>query len=278
MNKKIEIACTIFGSILIIGCLVLMFIGDGEEQIEPTPAPPVQSMEPKPIKTPEPTQPAQEETEEPDRTLQFDNRVTVQKREDSYVDDIEDAEVKQSYNGDLVDDYDFSNGFVLSKTDNIDILTFGLSDGDMVGASGANIHVQEEDALKTTIQYLRERTLTNSGFGYYIGCSPLGIPVGVECDVDTGFGEWSEYYERSSDIDPAHTDTGQLLCDDIVDTAFGPALYLEMYSGYDGMYRAYAYILCERDRILSISISDSSRDYLWSYLLELTNDGITLVR
>lgn len=276
MNRKIATSCIALVVLCVtIFIIVLMISYNGGEQPDVA-APTIGSNQSvsSPSVTPSPTPQGQGQ----DRELHFDNRVTVIKTEDSYVESMGDIDSEQGYDGDMVNPYDFSNGFVLSKTDNIDITEFGFDRGEMIGASGALIYVKEENSLNTTIQKLREELLDSSGYSLYLGYDPLGIPVGTDCDITVGFEDYEDYYEGQPSFDPAHTEYGQLLCDDIVNTAFGPALYIEIYTGFNESYNAYAFILCERDRILSISMTDSTREYLWSYLIELTNDGITLVK
>jgi hypothetical protein len=121
--------------------------------------------------------------------------------------------------------------------------------------------------------------LTEYSLQYYIACNPLDIPRGTKVLLDTGIVDYENYFEEIQPYtDPSHNDICQVMCDTVTDTAFGSTLYMEIYNSAADKYYAYAYILCERDRILSISISSPDEEYLWSYLIELTNDVITLVK
>ena len=140
------------------------------------------------------------------------------------------------------------------------------------------MRVKEEDALKTTVQTLRVQMLEDLGFSYYVAVCPLDIPADAKVTVGEGLSDYEKYFELEPYKDPTIEDWGQVLCDTVIDTAFGSALYTEIYSPDTKMYTAYVYILCERERILNIMIRGENRDYLLPYLYELTNDSISLIK
>jgi hypothetical protein len=178
-----------------------------------------------------------------------------------------------------VNKFEFSNGFVLENTENLTVGSYGFNEGILYGEStDAIITVDEKDSLSTTIQELRVDALNNYALTYYLSCEPLDIPIDADCEIGVGLTDWESYFEGEPYKDPTVEDWVQLLCDTITDTAFGSTLYFEVYQPYNERYVAHAYILCERDRILSITIEDTKRDNLWSYLIELTNDSISLVK
>lgn len=214
---------------------------------------------------------------EQDRELKFDNYVTTTKGKDSYVENPIENNSKD-VDVDVVNDYEFSNGFTLSNTENIIVSSYGFNAGELVGQDGTHIRVKEEDALKTTVQTLRAQTLEDLGFSYYVAACPLNIQTDAKVTVGEGLSDYEKYFELEPYKDPTIEDWGQVLCDTVIDTAFGSALYTEIYSPDTKMYTAYVYILCERERILNITIRGENRDYLLPYLYELTNDSISLIK
>lgn len=278
MNKKIAI-CSCVILLIVCSVVIILFFVRGDKT--PLTEEPVATEEPI-ISTQEPIkEEVSDSTEqyEQDRELKFDNYITTTKGADSYVTNPNDAKNNGNTNVDVVDSYDFSNGFVLQDTANITVNSYGFDEGKLYGATTDTIiYVKEEDALSTTVQQLRIDTLQMLAMNYYLACEPMSIPRDVDLSIGNGITDYQKYFEKSSDTDPTVEDWCQLLCDTVTDTAFGSTLYVEVYLPASEMYTAYAFILCERDRILSISISDTTRDNLWSYLIELTNDSISLVK
>lgn len=277
MNKKIAISCAIIALIVSVCVGSVYLFGDrkqspNEETVE-------SQTEESVIESTEESTEVVESTEytEQDRELKFDNYVTTTKGKDSYVEDPIESNSKD-VNVDVVNDYEFSNGFVLSNTENIIVSSYGFNAGELVGQDGTHIKVKEEDALKTTVQTLRAQTLEDLGFSYYVASCPLDIPSDAKVTVGEGLSNYEDYFELEPCEDPTIEDWGQVLCDTVIDTAFGSALYTEIYSPDTNMYTAYVYILCERERILNIMIRGEDRDYLLPYLYELTNDSISLIK
>lgn len=277
MNKKIAISCAIIALIVSVCVASVYLFGDrkqspNEETVE-------SQTEESIVESTEESTEVVESTEytEQDRELKFDNYVTTTKGKDSYVEDPIENNSKD-VNVDVVNDYDFSNGFVLSNTENIIVSSYGFNAGELVGQDGTHIRVKEEDALTTTVQTLRVQTLEDLGFSYYVASCPLDIPSDTKATVGEGLSNYEDYFELEPYKDPTMEDWGQVLCDTVIDTAFGSALYTEIYSPDTKMYTAYVYTLCERERILNVMIRGENRDYLLPYLYELTNDSISLIK
>lgn len=174
--------------------------------------------------------------------------------------------------------YDFSNGFYIKDTKNLKSSNIFDTQAVLTGKeSTLRITVSEEDALRTNIHTLRNELLISKGLQYYSNCNPLGIPLDTKEEYLL---EHKEDYFETKDflIDPLNSEAYLILCDDIIKTAFGNALYVEVKSLYSDTYQAYAFITCDRDRILNISIEDTTREYLYDSLLEVTNDGIVLIK
>lgn len=277
MNKKIAISCAIVALIVFV-CVVSVYLFGDKEQSPNKETVESQTEELIMESTEESTE-VVESTEytEQDRELKFDNYVTTTKGKDSYVENPIENNSKD-VDVDVVNDYEFSNGFTLSNTENIIVSSYGFNAGELVGQDGTHIRVKEEDALKTTVQTLRAQTLEDLGFSYYVAVCPLDIPADAKVTVGEGLSDYEKYFELEPYKDPTIEDWGQVLCDTIIDTAFGSALYTEIYSPDTKMYTAYVYILCERERILNIIIRGENKDYLLPYLYELTNDSISLIK
>ena len=277
MNKKIAISCAIIALVAFV-CVGLVYLFGDKEQSPSKETVESQTEESITESTEESTE-VVESTEYTgqDRELKFDNYVTTTKDKDSYVENPIENNSKD-VDVDVVNDYDFSNGFTLSNTENIIVSSYGFNAGELVGQDGTHIRVKEEDALKTTVQTLRAQTLEDLGFSYYVAVCPLDIPADAKVTVGEGLSDYEKYFELEPYKDPTIEDWGQVLCDTVIDTAFGSALYTEIYSPDTKMYTAYVYILCERERILNIIIRGENRDYLLPYLYELTNDSISLIK
>lgn len=277
MNKKIAISCAIIALVAFV-CVGLVYLFGDKEQSPSKETVESQTEESIMESTEESTE-VVESTEytEQDRELKFDNYVTTTKGKDSYVENPIENNSKD-VNVDVVNDYEFSNGFTLSNTENIIVSSYGFNAGELVGQDGTHIRVKEEDALKTTVQTLRVQTLEDLGFSYYVAVCPLDIPADAKVTVGEGLSDYEKYFELEPYKDPTIEDWGQMLCDTVIDTAFGSALYTEIYSPDTKVYTAYVYILCERERILNIMIRVENRDYLLPYLYELTNDSISLIK
>lgn len=277
MNKKIAISCAIIALVAFV-CVGLVYLFGDKEQ-SPSKETVESQTEESIIESTEESTEVVESTEytEQDRELKFDNYVTTTKGKDSYVENPIESNSKD-VDVDVVNDYEFSNGFTLSNTENIIVSSYGFNAGELVGQDGTHIRVKEEDALKTTVQTLRVQTLEDLGFSYYVAVCPLDIPADAKVTVGEGLSDYEKYFELEPYKDPTIEDWGQVLCDTIIDTAFGSALYTEIYSPDAKMYTAYVYILCERERILNVMIRGENRDYLLPYLYELTNDSISLIK
>lgn len=277
MNKKIAISCAI--TVLIVSVCIASVYLFGDRKQSPNEETVESQTEESIVESTEESTEVVESTEytEQDRELKFDNYVTTTKGKDSYVEDPIENNSKD-VNVDVVNDYDFSNGFVLSNTENIIVSSYGFNAGELVGQDGTHIRVKEEDALTTTVQTLRVQTLEDLGFSYYVASCPLDIPSDAKATVGEGLSNYEDYFELEPYKDPTMEDWGQVLCDTVIDTAFGSALYTEIYSPDTKMYTAYVYILCERERILNVMIRGENRDYLLPYLYELTNDSISLIK
>ena len=277
MNKKIAISCAIILMIAFVCVGAVYLFGDrkqspNEEAVES------QTNEVVMESTEESTEVVEStEATEQDRELKFDNYVTTTKGKDSYIENPNESNNK-NVDVDIIDNYDFSNGFVLNNTENIIVSSYGFNAGELVGQDGTYIRVKEEDALTTTVQTLRVQTLEDLGFSYYVAACPLNIPADAKVTIGEGLSDYEKYFELEPYKDPTLEDWGQVLCDTVIDTAFGSALYTEIYSPETNMYTAYVYILCERERILNVTIRGEKRDYLLSYLYELTNDSISLIK
>lgn len=278
MNKKIAISISVI-SLIVCTVVALSLFTRGDKPLPDVESNVIEATEEEVVDTGNQDVVEPSEEYEQDRTLKFDDYVTTIKGAESYVTNPEDIKTNGNTAVDVVDCYDFSNGFILQNTKNITVASYGFNEGELYGADPDTIiHVKEEDALKTTVQQLRLDSLTTLGLNYYLACEPTGVPMNAETTLGVGLKDWELYFEVAPYKDPTIEDWCQLLCDTVTDTAFGSTLYVEAYLPTSNKYVAYAFILCERDRILSISISDTTRDNLWSYLIELTNDSISLVK
>lgn len=236
--------------------------------------------------TVEPSQPSGERpkqqpvvTPQPSNELKFDDYVKLTKKESDYADGSAVSAMDIARRGGMrVDLYDFSHGFIMYPSENVTPIFAYDFEVRLTGQDDAVINVVEKDPLTNTIQALREGKLKEYGFEYYLRSEPLTIDTTVKVSIGTGLSQYQDYFEEQPIHDPTINDRYQIVRDYITKTAFGNALYIQVYDQSLEEWHAHAYILCDRDRILDIHITDKKEDHLWSYLVEVTNDVITLVK
>lgn len=218
--------------------------------------------------------------DEQDRELKFDNYIVDTKDSETFYDDTNDVIEDNNYDvsTDIVSGNGFSNGFAMKDTENTTVATHGFNDGILNGKDGTMIVVSERDASICTKESVRENLLHDYGFGYYLACGPKDIPLDAPIVFGEGLTGWETYFETEPAHDPTISEYGQLLCDTKVSTAFGETLFIIYFSPSDEKFYAFAFIDCDGGRMLEIDMYSDSTSYLYSYLLEVTNYSIMLIK
>lgn len=263
-------------AVICIVCKLLLFDNKEEPKETVTPSAEVKDEEDIPITEEEEEQVSVIDT---NREVVFDNRVTINRDGESYEKEEDVMNGTTDLTRDHVDPYKYSNGFLLESSENINIGPAGFDVGECYSNfSYAKMYIKEENAIKTTVQKLRKEILTDRWrMNYYLQNDPLPIDEKANVTIDSGLKDYERYFEGNPAFDPTRTSSCQLMRDCVIDTAYGPALYVVVYYMDTQKYYAHALISCERDRILNIEIEDDTDEYLQSFILELTNDVISLV-
>lgn len=274
MNKKI----LIWSSVVLLGILAIIFGVSllGTPKVEDV----VESTEPEPVETVEPsTQPDDVVIDEQDRELVFDNYVKVERKENDFAKDkfiaVEDLSEAHTAS------YEFSNGFAVTVSDNIQ-LDYTISNGVYLkGADGSTeIFVMEVDPTTVTVQELREEFLKSYGINQaYFESMDADIPFGAAFDIKTGILHPEDYLINSDGSVLGNESRGtHLLVDCIEKTAYGNALTEVIMIREGEIFVSHSAVLCDRDRILEVTITANDYEHLKDYLIELTNDCIIMIK
>ena len=284
MGKKVKliiiiVVCTIAVAAVWFG--IFMF---GKSRVEDS-ADPTQSSDvssqPTVVK-PKPTPDASQEVVQPPKELHFQDSVTIRITGDDYTDGDEDVEVLQEavlgYN-EKVDGYDFSNGFYLIGSDNIHpVLSTDTYGTCRCESDGFSVIVKEHNALQTDIYQLREYEINRHGLSLYNALSQLSMPRDCGFVLDEGLPNYQQVLGTEFVEDPTVSDMFQICADVVEDTAYGSALFSVFYNMETQQFDAYAFISCDRDRILEVNVTGGTYSQLWSYVLEATNDVIRIIK
>lgn len=282
MNKKIGVVVTSVLFVLVF-CIVWFVFLKPTAEVDPNE--PTDTLVTPPTSTPgpEPTEkPSVEPTEEPevDRTFELDDNVTVRITGEDYVEDGKEEEVftpvEIAY-GLKVDEYTFSNGFYLIGNNNVCVEGVGVGEGVCSGVEpGDKIRVKEHDAISTTIEDLREEYIRSYAFYRYLEAGGYHVPKSAEVVEEVGLTGWEDEFPQLEE-DPTIEQNYQIIADFEDECAFGRILFCNVYSIADGVYTAKGFIVCDRDRVLEVTVSTSDLSRCWSYMIEMTNNVIKII-
>lgn len=246
---------------------------------------PIVSETSKPEQTPSPTQPPSQGTEV-DRTVILEDMVKVKITGDDYVaedgsgsDDVGVPSIRL-IGGAVINGYDFSNGFILA-TDSRFTIVGGDTYGTLLASdSSLRLTVKEENALNQTVAGLEEFILKTYGFDDYIKLGCAVIPANAKLELDVGLSEYGSYFESTTTafFDPTINDNFQLVADYTDECSYGNTEFLVIYNRTKGTFVAYAFVTCDRDRILHIKVEGSTLSKLWPAVVSVTNDIIRIIK
>lgn len=280
MNKKMITFISIIAIICVIGIIMLIYNYENINFLDQQPSNNTEVTE-----IPSDTEVADEENnyqdDEQDRELHFDNYIKVEYGEDDMLDKPEDGGITE---GEVyhVTGSDISSGFVINKTENIDLsLNLGTS-AVLRGADGyTQIEVYEVSPIDTSIQELRVDYLQRNGYNYHSSLDTNDIPYNAPYEDYNGVVDWEQYYNDTQLFyNPTKDGDNHLAIDTITKTAYGNAMLICYYDAGKQSYQAAAYLsVMNNTRIICIEMSDVLlREHVWSYLIEMTNDCIKLVK
>lgn len=282
MNKRIiKIAVIVLLMVLIpliiIG--VLQHFDNGDELVDVGES--LTELPPAPIIPKWDEQPTKEDTNKDDRSFELDDRVKVVIRGEDYIESdniVEELPLQVRAHSMPVTGYSFSAGFLLCPSDNI---TPVISSPTVGYANCRNenfkIQVQEHDALSTTVDELRYHNFDNWGLYEYQSSTHKPIERNADLVLGSGLTNWKDYFENYHTDDPTVYGNFQVVADCDEECAYGPVKYVCVYNIYDETFQASAFIVCDRDRILEVTVTGDVMSLCWSYIIEATNDAIKLI-
>lgn len=261
------------------------FVMSQNEQVVtvgPSPTPPAPIKTPTPTPTPEPTS-----TPRPVEDTVFDDRVTINIKGDDYIKPNDEKPIKeqldvaQLWYGVTVEDTGFSNGFIVIDSDNIDAQ---IKTNNIVYCKCKddyfNMNITELDAIKTVI----EDEIQNLCLRYcLVEYGEIGfpeIPKDAPFELDVGITNYKDYFENTDiiDVDPTINDGVQIVANYTDECSYGTVRYVCFYNRASRLFNSYAWVTCDRDRILYITVTGDVYRKCWSYIIEATNDCIKLIK
>ncbi len=286
MQRKI-IKYTIIFCVIILLCVGGFFgyryfvsNNNSEELVDNTPTPTVTPIFPEHTQEPEPTS-------TPTKEFEFDDRITITIGGDDYVE--EDVPLEEQFedwvlwNAVGCLNYDFSNGFVFIDSDNIDAAYANDEEAiAMCSDKDFRIIVKELDPINCNVWEEIENILNTYGLVYYAEIGQPGVPKDAKFELGEGLDDYvSVIGQELQHGDPTLSigdGTVQLVADYMDECAYGPVRYVCLYNKNYKTFDAYAYITCERDRLLLVNVKGTILSRCWSYVLEATNDCIKLIK
>lgn len=292
MGRKFKIFLGAAAAIIfvVLAAVIGMFVfnkdrGDVEEPRDSLVYEPSGSEEIIPATTPAPTKEPEVEQPSQDRTIILDDKIKVRITGDDYVPTDESGEAElpvmsvDSYV--LVNDYDFSNGFYVRKTGHFTEVSKGFDTASLRSWSiGSTVTVKEYDALHNTVQELHDNRLKTSGFREYVERGCVLIPRDAKLELDVGLAEYATYWPATNTPypDPTMGNRCQLITDSVEECAYGEVLFTVIYNSRREIFTGYAYITCDRDRILEVTAQSAVLSNVWSSIIEVTNDSIKMIK
>lgn len=214
---------------------------------------------------------------EEDKEIDFDfDAIVIENRdEQGFIDDSKDvAEVFE--NETYMVATDFSNGFIATTTEHATAISNLSGYAEYACADGSIVTVFERDALECSIQTLRE-DLLNRVFPTYMYYEPSGCSRD-DTVLGTGLKSKENVFAKIPTDDVTFEGNTQLLADTTITTALGNGLLVEYYSPRLGQYHMYAYIQCDRDRVIEVKALSYDEKNILDYIVEITNEGIYLIK
>lgn len=283
MNKKITKIAVCLLAMIVIPLVIILFIKSRQEGVTNTEE---SSTEPSSVVVPKWNESKSDDEEESkpaeqDRTFDFDDKIKVVITHDDYINSdsiVEEIPEKVLPYSMPVTGYSFSEGFMLCPSKNI---IPAISSPTVGYANCSNLEfkitVEEKDALVTTTEKLREEYLTNKGFYEYLQSDHEPITRDAKLTLGSGLDNWESYFKDKRTIDPTIYSGIQLVADCDEECAYGAVKYVCVYDSTNEVFEAKAFITCDRDRILEITVRGNVMSLCWSYIIEATNDSIKLI-
>lgn len=217
------------------------------------------------------------EPEPEDKEIEFDfDAIVIENRdEQGFVDGSKDvAEVFE--NETYIVGTEFSNGFIATTTEHATAISNLSGYAEYACADSSSVTVFERDALECSIQTLRE-DLLNRIFPTYMYYEPSGFSRD-DTVLGTGLKSKENVFVKIPTDDVTFEGNTQLLADTTITTALGNGLLVEYYSPRLGQYHVYAFIQCDRDRVIEVKALSYNEDNVLDYVIEITNEGIYMIK
>lgn len=276
--KKVIIIVSVIAVLAITGACIYMFSQGSEDEpivndeVVETPAPTKTPIMPVPTPEPTPFVP----------TFDFDDNISIRITEKDYLgtdgDVSDDLTLEEKVTAYPVAGYEFSHGFIMLKSDKV---TPVYTD-DYIGicetvSDGFRVTIEELDALKTTVDDEIYEVLYSRVLVDYIECEWGLIPRNSNVTLGEGLGNWQELFPDSR-TDPTVYGVSQVVVDSTEECSYGPVRYLCIYNSQDETFEAHAFVTCDMDRLLHIRVDGNVMRTCWSYVIEVTNNVIRIVK
>ncbi len=287
MNEKI--LKIIFGVAVALCIVVIGVLLYTREQSHPNEDEPIDTLATDVPATlpPSPTPPQSQEEPTPlpdnDRTFELDDKVTVNISGEDYLDENitdrdSDMDLYDKIYGKAITDYQFSNGFYLYPTNMVKPSDGSSSDIGMLDCydSSFKLSVMELDALSYNLDEILYEIFFTMGFSNYDALKDVRIQRDAKLELGSGLTDWESYFLDSQE-DPTISLSGcQLVVNSDEECSYGPVRYVCFYTGKS--FVGYAFVTCDRDRVLRISVRGDVMSLCWSYIIEATNNCIKLIQ
>lgn len=282
MNKKIKISLICIALAVAVLCVAYVtFSNRGTDTQIDTDVKDTSPSYSTPVVTETPSPSNPQPTVDPDRQVQLDDRVTVRYTEDDYVsaENTEDLYSLESYGNLVVNGFGFSSGFVLKPTKNVTPIFSGSTYGILSCSSDDfSIRVTELDPLLESIDDSVSNQFAEHGFTRYGREVYCGIPKDAKLELGVGLTDWESYIQGTTFMeDPTIAGDTQLVADYVDESAYGEVRYICFYDNRSKVFDSYAYITCDKGRILELDITGNIMSLCWSYVIEATNNSIQLI-
>lgn len=226
------------------------------------------------------------ETQTPSSSKDFEfdknNFIITQKTEEDFMDIVELGDIKNGYEA-LGDGFDFSNGFFIKSSDILTLDSVSEARISLFSPDNSKVYVTEIDPIMFNQDSAMFKVLEEYGFTYYANNRKGDIPDNAQWDKDNGLKDWEQYFggvTEASNLfyNPTKVYDNFILSDYYTDTDYGVARCIVIYNKVTGMYSAEYIILCDKDRLLKVTVNSEIREDLYNYLMEVTSNCIELIK
>lgn len=286
MNEKIIKIIFCVASVLCVATVVVLLLTRSNTPSDDEPIGTLATDAPAtlpPSPTPQQSEVHPNPTPSADRTVVLDDKVTVNISGEDYLDEEitdkdSDMDLFDKIYGKAVTDYPFSNGFYLFPTDMVRPADGSTGDMGLLECYDSSfiMSVMELDALSYNLDETLYKIFYTMGFSNYDVLKDVRISRDAKLELGSGLADWKSYFPDYYKDPTISLSNCQLVVNSDEECSYGAVRYICFYTGKD--FVAYAFVTCDRDRVLQISVSGDVMSLCWSYIIEATNNCIKLIQ